>query len=575
MADNLLDFGSLFGADDSGLSEYLTPGQQSAMNTQALMQAASALLQASGPSTQRISFGQALGSAMQAGAKGYNEAQQNALNQLTIKQRMQDAALQRQKLERELAMQKRLQEMLLGTGETTTPTAAPSQPGVEFPAAGETITAPQSLMIPGLPVGPTVDRASLIGQQMPEGIAPPSLPAVTATAKPKTQQDILAKLSPQQRLLVAMNPTAMLPKLFEESMKQESFDTITGQDAVEYGLDPRGKYQINNRTNQITTLQAPGDEYEIVTGATAAKYGLPSTGTYQLNKTSKQATLVGTPEGPFGGGTTGGAYNILLTEDPSSPKYALAYRELSKPVPTEQVQPDGSLRTVYTQPAPIPSSFAKPTYKGNIPAAPATPATIVQPGAATTAPVPSRAAPVAAPLPAATGQTEIAPGTKSTPYAPTSEQVGKARQQILTAQKLLLSNDKLEKDIVKSGMKTGGFGEAGGRQQALFQDSILQLKELQNLGVLNGPDETILLKQLADPTSLTSLLMGAGGNEYVMSKITELKEKANNEIQLINQQFPKPVVNIPKQAPAPAKSNAPSTPPAIKNLLNKYPPRKQ
>lgn len=575
MADNLLDFGSLFGADDSGLSEYLTPGQQSAMNTQALMQAASALLQASGPSTQRISFGQALGSAMQAGAKGYNEAQQNAINQLTIKQRMQDAALQRQKLERELAMQKRLQEMLLGTGETTTPTAAPSQPGVEFPAAGETITAPQSLMIPGLPVGPTVDRASLIGQQMPEGIAPPSLPAVTATAKPKTQQDIFSGLTRDQKFLVAMNPTAMLPKLFEESMKKESFDTVTGQDATDLGLDPRGKYQINNRTNQITTLQAPGDEYTIVTGPSAVKLGLPGVGNYQVNTKTNQATLVGTAEGPFGGGTTGAAYNILLTEDPSSAKYALAYRELSKPVPTEQVQPDGSIRIVYTQPAPIPASFAKPNYKGNIPSAPANPATVVQPGGVTTAPVPSRAAPVAAPLPAATGQTGIAAGTKSTPYAPTSEQIGKARQQILTAQKLLLSIDKLEQDITKSGMKTGGFGEAGGRQQALFQDSILQLKELQNLGVLNGPDEQILLKQLADPTSLTSLLMGAGGDKYVMSKISELKNKASDEIYLINQQFPQPVVNVPKQPPAPARAAPSATPPAIKNLLNKYPPRKQ
>jgi hypothetical protein len=189
--------------------------------------------------------------------------------------------------------------------------------------------------------------------------------------------------------------------------------------------------------------------------------------------------------------------------------------------------------------------------------------------------VPSRAAPVAAPLPAATGQTGIAPGTKSTPYAPTSEQIGKARQQILTAQKLLLSIDKLEQDITKSGMKTGGFGEAGGRQQALFQDSILQLKELQNLGVLNGPDEQILLKQLADPTSLTSLLMGAGGDKYVMSKISELKNKASDEIYLINQQFPQPVVNVPKQPPAPARAAPSATPPAIKNLLNKYPPRKQ
>lgn len=573
MATSLLDFGGLFGADNSGMDEYLTPAQKSAMNSQALMQAASALLQASGPSTQRISFGQALGGALQAGAKGYGDAQQNALNQLTIKQRMQDAALQRQKLERELSMQKRLQEMLLGTGETTTPTAAPPQPGVEFPAAGETITAPQSLMIPGLPVGPTVDRASLIGQQMPEGVAPPSLPTVTATAAPKTQQDILAKLSPQQRLLVAMNPTALLPKLFEESMKQESFDTITGQDAVEYGLDPRGKYQINNRTNQITTLQAPGDEYKIVTGPEAVKLGLPAFGNFQVNTKTNQATLVGTPEGPFGGGTTGAAYNILLTEDPSSPKYALAYRELDKPVPTEQVQPDGSIRIVYTKPAPIPPSFAKPTYKGRMPTPSATPATVVQPGSTTTAPVTGRTAPVAAPLPAATGQTGIAPGTKSTPYAPTSEQVGKARQQILTGQKLLTAIDLLETDINQNGMQIGGFGQAGGRQEALFQDSIMQLKELQNLGVLNGPDERLLLKQLADPTSLISLLKGVGGSDYVKSKITELKGKAYREMEMINQQFPQPVMNIPKQPPAPA---APATtPPAIKNLLNKYPPRKQ
>lgn len=564
MATSLLDFGSLFGADDSGMSEYLTPAQQSAMNTQALMQAASALLQASGPSTQRISLGQAFGSAMQAGSKGYSEAQQNAMNQILLKQRMDDAKLAREKAQRELDMQKKIQDMLIGTGGgVPTSAAAPAQAGVEFPAAGESISPLQAEMIPGLPVGPTVQRASLIGQQMPEGLVPPSLPAVTATAKPKSQQDILSKLSPEQRLLVAMNPTAMLPKVFEESMKQESFDTITGQDAIDLGLDPRGKYQQNTRTGQITTLQSPGDEYKIVTGADAAKYGLPSTGNYQINTKTNQATLVATPEGAFGGGTTGAAYNILLTEDPSSAKYALAYRELSKPVPTEQVQPDGSVRIVYTQPAPIPSSFAKPSYKGNIPAAPATPATVVQPSA----PAPAKAAAPAA------GQTGIAPGTKSTPYAPTSEQVGKARQQILTTQKLLSSIDALEKDVVSNGMQVGGFGEAGGRQQALFQDSILQLKELQNLGVLNGPDETILLKQLADPTSLKSLLMGAGGNQYVMSKISELKNKAYREMEMINKQFPQPVMTIPTAKPAPPAGGK-KPPPAIQSIMDKYAPRK-
>ena len=223
-------------------------------------------------------------------------------------------------------------------------------------------------------------------------------------------------------------------------MKRESFETITGQDAVEYGLDPRGKYQINNRTNQITTLQAPGEEYKIVTGADAAKYGLPSTGSYQLNTKTNQATLLATPEGPFGGGTTGAAYNILLTENPSSAKYALAYRELSKPVPTEQVQPDGSVRIVYTQPAPIPSSFAKPAYKGSIPAAPANPATVVQPGA----PAPARSAPAA--VAPADGAVAVPPaaGVKSTPMAPQAEEIKTTRKAINAGVDFVAALDKLE-----------------------------------------------------------------------------------------------------------------------------------
>jgi hypothetical protein len=581
MATNLLDFGSLFGADDSGMSEYLTPAQQSAMNTQALMQAASALLQASGPSTQRISFGQALGGAMQAGAKGYSDAQQNAMNQVLLKQRMDDAKLQRLRTQRELDMQKRLQELLLGTGGTTAPTAQAPQPGVELPAAGETITAPQSLLIPGLPVGPTVDRASLIGQQMPEGIAPPSLPAVTATAKPKTQQDILAKLSPEQRLLVAMNPTAMLPKVFEESMKQESFDTITGQDAVDLGLDARGRYQINNRTNQITTLQAPGEEYKIVTGADAVKLGLPAVGNYQVNTKTNQATLVGTAEGPFGGGTTGAAYNILLTEDPSSAKYALAYRELSKPVPTEQVQPDGSLKTVYTQPAPIPASFAKPSYKGRMPTPSATPATVVQPGGVTTAPVPSRAAPVAAPLPAVspTAGATAAPlpaGVKSTPMAPQPAEIKDARKAVNAGVDFVAALDKLENMVRSQGMQIGGLGKVGAAQEVVYEDLLTKIRLAAELGVLNKEDLPRIQAQLGSPTALSTYIKGLGGPDAFYSQIQELKNKTVEETTRMNLQFGQPIMNLPQTfgatKPAPAR---PQTPPAIQNLLNKYPPRKQ
>lgn len=88
----LTDFGGLlFGQGGSGLEDYLTPEQQSNIQNQAMLQAASALLQAGGPSRTPISFGQALGGALQAGQQGYAQAQQGAIQNLMVKQKLQEA----------------------------------------------------------------------------------------------------------------------------------------------------------------------------------------------------------------------------------------------------------------------------------------------------------------------------------------------------------------------------------------------------------------------------------------------------------------------------------------------------
>jgi hypothetical protein len=225
----------------------------------------------------------------------------------------------------------------------------------------------------------------------------------------------------------------------------------------------------------------------------------------------------------------------------------------------DQVQADGSVKQVLVTPAPLGSEFPKPTFKGRIQtAAVATPQatrpSAVAPSATQVTPTVVRPAPstavVPAPVTAMTSPGEIPSGTKSTPYAPTSEQVGQAKKQIGTAMKLYSAIDALETDITKNGLQTFGLGEVGGRQGALFQDTLLQLKELQNLGVLNGPDERILLQELSDPTSLTTRLKGGPG--YMMSKIKVLKEKAIRESILINSQFPKPVVNLPSTFTMPA-----------------------
>lgn len=88
------DFGGLlFGQGGSGLEEYLTPAQTQGIQNQAMLQAASALLQAGGPSARPVSLGQALGGALQAGQQGYSTAQQGAIANLMAGQKLREAKI--------------------------------------------------------------------------------------------------------------------------------------------------------------------------------------------------------------------------------------------------------------------------------------------------------------------------------------------------------------------------------------------------------------------------------------------------------------------------------------------------
>ena len=136
--------GDLFGGGTSPLSEYLTPQQQEAMNSQALLSTAAALLQAGGPSATPISLGQALGAGLQAGTSSYGKAQEGAIQQLLTRQKLDE-------YKRQQDIRKRLETI-----------GMPGQP--------TTITPDQALAAPvsqELPAGPTVQRAGMIGQVMP------------------------------------------------------------------------------------------------------------------------------------------------------------------------------------------------------------------------------------------------------------------------------------------------------------------------------------------------------------------------------------------------------------------------
>ena len=85
--------GNIFGGGGTptGLDALLTEDQRKLLGRNAALSAAAALLQASGRSAVPISMGQALGSALQAGQQGYQQARAGSLQDLLLGQKLTEA----------------------------------------------------------------------------------------------------------------------------------------------------------------------------------------------------------------------------------------------------------------------------------------------------------------------------------------------------------------------------------------------------------------------------------------------------------------------------------------------------
>jgi hypothetical protein len=188
-----MDFGGLlFGGMDGGLNEYLTDAQRQAMQRQAMLSAAAALLKSSGRSTTPVSLGQALGQGLEAGAAGYQQAQQGALAQLMTKQKLDEA---------KRAQQAQLAYQNLLTGQ---------------PIVGAEMTPEQAIATPGMALGPTQERAAMIGQPAPS-MAPSGMSNLT-----REQRMMLSALPAAQgipEMLKLTQPTEKARLLAELGMK--------------------------------------------------------------------------------------------------------------------------------------------------------------------------------------------------------------------------------------------------------------------------------------------------------------------------------------------------------------------
>jgi len=139
--------GDMFGAP-SALDEYMTPEQRAQLQNQGVLSAAMQLLAASGPSRTPIGLGQALGQAYGAGQQGYQGAQQNLMQSIAMKQKMDEYKRMRD-------IEARISGALAGEGGAVAPSG--------------TITAEQAINAPGGQAGPTVARAAMIGTEAPAG----------------------------------------------------------------------------------------------------------------------------------------------------------------------------------------------------------------------------------------------------------------------------------------------------------------------------------------------------------------------------------------------------------------------
>ena len=200
--------GLLFGQGGSGLEDYLTPEQQSNIQQQSMLQAASALLSAGGPSRQPISIGQALGGALQAGQQGYAQAQQGAIQTLMAKQKLAEGAME----------QARMQAYLRALGGESGAPAVAGQGG-----------------IPAIPAG--------AGGVPPAGSAP--------VAGAPAGGGMFAGLTPEQRrILPLMKPTEAIGEAFKAAGQRAN--QLSDSELAGLGLPPTTlAYKMPNGETKI------------------------------------------------------------------------------------------------------------------------------------------------------------------------------------------------------------------------------------------------------------------------------------------------------------------------------------
>jgi len=194
--------------------------------------------------------------------------------------------------------------------------------------------------------------------------------------------------------------------------------------------------------------------------------------------------------------------NMLLSGDPASPQYALAYSHLSKPRTTIDEQG----RAITVQPMDL-SAVRKPVAQAGVPTAP--PAAAPVPDGTTTQPIPGG------------GSVSVSPPVA--PKGPSAKELADLRTARIEAKKMT--------DALEDFRKQFNDASVGDRAKALtgtttplntsYNVAALLAKgeQLFNLGVLNGPDLEIIRRTLPDPSTIRGAATSATDMSAAVDKV--------------------------------------------------------
>jgi hypothetical protein len=216
-------FGNLFGGNTTtGLDALLSADQRKLMGRNANLSAAAALLAASGRSRQRVGLGQALGSALQAGQQGYQQARAGSLQEMLLGEKLREGQTARQ-----------VQQRVAGALTTTPSVLTPEQ---------------QALAAPGGQVGPTVQRAEM------------------ASATPEMTPNQIKAMQYQNAadVLAAAGRVADAEKYQSMAEKLNPREEVTGQPFEVTGANGQPLLVQQMKSGKLQTLQGFGPKREVV-----------------------------------------------------------------------------------------------------------------------------------------------------------------------------------------------------------------------------------------------------------------------------------------------------------------------